>query len=372
MSRHILAIDFRDPEHPDAGGSELHLESILLEALRRGYQVTWLVSGFPGAAPEKDYRGIRLIRRGNWWNFNLLVPCLLRSALIRPSPDLIIENVNKVPFLAPCFTRVPVSVVVPHLFGTTAFLETVPPIALYVCTLEALIPRIYRRSKFLAISASTRDDLVHRGIREESISVVPCGIDLGVYRLGNEGKARNPTILYVGRLRRYKGLDWMIRAFPRVRASFPDAIFQILGRGPHQTTLQRLAANLSLANAVQFLGYLPQQEKVRLLQAAWILVQPSRKEGWGLSVQEAGACGTAVVAADSPGLCDSVKAGETGLLVPNGDEERLANSLVQLIGDPERRNQLARAGREWASRFRVEEASRISLDVLLAPLGPGL
>jgi glycosyltransferase involved in cell wall biosynthesis len=363
---HLLAINFRDPAHPEAGGAELHLEEILLEALRRGWRVTWLASGFRGAEREATHRGMRIVRRGDWWNFNLLVPGVLRREFSSPAPDLVVEDINKAPCFTPWWTRARVAAIVPHLFGATAFLEASPPVAAYVVLLEALIPLAYRKARFLAISESTRDDLVRRGIGAARVRVVHCGMDHETYRLeAAAGKSAEPTILFLGRLRRYKGVDWVLRVLPRVRERAPDARLVVVGEGPFHAELERRARRLGVREAVEFRGFLPRAEKVRALQRAWVLVQPSPKEGWGLTVVEAGACGTAVVAADSPGLRDSVRPDETGLLVPYGDDGRLADALVRVLGDAALRARLETAGRTWAGRFSWPDSARRSLDALL-------
>jgi len=363
--RHLLAVNFRDPAHPEAGGAELHLEEILLEAVRRGWRVTWLAAGFPGGRADDEHRGMRIARRGTWWNFNFVVPGVLRREFAAPAPDLIVEDINKVPCLTPWWTAAPVAAIVPHLFGATAFRETAPPLALYVVALEALIPGVYRGSRFLAISESTRDDLVRRGVPAARVSVVHCGLDHETYRTAPEvAKSPRPTLLYVGRVRRYKGIDWLLRALRRVRLRIPDARLQVVGDGPHLAEARLIAAQLGLAPSVEFLGFLPRAEKVRRMQEAWAVVQPSPKEGWGLTVVEAGACGTAVVAANSPGLRDSVKDGVTGLLVPHDDDEKLADALARVLEDAPLRERLAAGGVEWAARFRWDDCARRSLDAL--------
>ncbi|MBI5709571.1 MAG: glycosyltransferase family 4 protein [Candidatus Eisenbacteria bacterium] len=369
-ARHLVAVNFRDPAHPEAGGAELHLEEILLEAVRRGWRVTWLASGFPGGAREAEHRGMRVLRRGAWWNFNWVVPRVLAGELASPPPDLVLEDINKVPCLAPLWTRAPVAAVVPHLFGTTAFREADLVSACYVQLLEALIPPVYARASFLAISESTRDDLVRRGLRRERVAVVHCGLDHSSYRHDPAvAKATEPTIVFIGRLRRYKGVDWVMRAMPRVRARVPRARLEVIGDGPFAPGLRRAARALGVEHAVTFRGFLPGAGKVRALQSAWVLVQPSPKEGWGLTVVEAGACGTAVVAADSPGLRDSVRRDETGLLVPFGDDAALADALARVLEDGALRGRLERAGREWAARFSWPECARRSLDALLQGAG---
>lgn len=364
--RRLLAVNFRDPAHPEAGGAELHLEHILLEAQRQGWEVTWLVSGFKGGPPESEHKGMRVVRRGDWWDFNLLVPGVLRREFSGANqPDLVVEDINKVPCFCAQWTKAPVAVIVPHLFGHTAFREANPLIATYVVTLEKLIPAAYARSPFLVISESTRDDLIARGVRRERITVVHCGLDHERYRHDPAvGKSPEPTIVYVGRLRRYKGISWVMRALPRVRERVSDARLVVIGEGPDHSRLLHEARTLGVSNAVSFRGFLPWREKVRTMQEAWCVVQPSPKEGWGLTVVESGACGTAVVAADSPGLRDSVRRDETGLLVPYDDDAAMSGALLRVLEDAALRERLADAGRAWAARFRWDECARRSLAAL--------
>jgi glycosyltransferase involved in cell wall biosynthesis len=145
----------------------------------------------------------------------------------------------------------------------------------------------------------------------------------------------------------------------------PGARLVVVGDGPYLPELTRTARRMGIEHAVEFAGFLPLAEKVRRLREAWVLVQPSPKEGWGLTVVEAGACGTAVVAADSPGLRDSVRDGETGLLVPWGDDARLADALARVLEDRALRQRLGAAGIAWAGRFQWPECGRRSLDALL-------
>lgn len=365
-ARHLLAVNFRDPAHPEAGGAELHLEEILLEAVRRGWKVTWLASGFRGAPSEGEHRGMRIVRRGDWYDFNIAVPGVLRREFSGANtPDLIVEDINKVPCFCAQFSKAPVAVIVPHLFGTTAFREAHPAIASYVVALEWMIPRAYALSRFLAISESTRDDLVGRGVPRGRIQVVHCGLDHTRYKLDPAvPKSVAPTLVFVGRLRRYKGLDWVLRSLPAVLDKVPDLRMGIIGDGPWQDALTRQAIKHGVSHAVDFHGFLPFAEKVKRMQAAWAVVQPSPKEGWGLTVVEAGACGTAVVAADSPGLRDSVRRDETGLLVPYNDDAALASALTRVLTDAPLRERLADAGVQWASRFQWDDCARRSLDVL--------
>jgi glycosyltransferase involved in cell wall biosynthesis len=361
----ILAFNWRDPEHPEAGGAELHLLEILRRAVRDGDRAVWLAERFPGAPETATVQGIEIHRAGSWYNAHLALGALYRDRFRRERFDLVLEDINKVPFYAPLYARAPVLAIVPHLFGATVFREATPPVAALVWAHESLIPLVYRRTPFLAISESTRDDLVARGIDAKRVSVVRCGLtqeDYGI-RVPPEAR-RDPVIVFVGRLRRYKGAQLAVRALPRVLARVPEATLRIVGDGPYRPTLEALAHREGVAGRVQFLGAVSSAAKVDALNAAQVALAPSPKEGWGLTVIEANACGAPVVASRSPGLVESVRDAETGLLVPHGDVPALADAIVRLLTDAPLRLRLAAEGVRWAHTFDWETCYRESMSVM--------
>jgi glycosyltransferase involved in cell wall biosynthesis len=346
----------------------VHLHEILKRWQARGHRVTWLASSFPGGAPEVEIDGIRVLRRGHWYDANHALPAAYKRELSGERFDAVIEDINKLPFFAPRWADAPVLAVVPHLFGTTVFDETGPLQALYVMAHEALLPSIYRKTRFLAISDSTRDDLMTRGIARERISVVNCGLDHARYT-PSAPKASHPTVVFVGRLRRYKGVDVLLDAFAEVRRNLPEARLWIVGDGPHRAALERRAQRLGLGDAAQFFGFVPAAEKVARLSAAHVSACPSPKEGWGLTVVESNACGTAVVASRSPGLIDSVKDGETGLLVTHGDTRALAAALSRVLTDAPLRARLEERGQTWSRTFTWERCAEEAFGVLEQVVG---
>ena len=361
----VLAFNWRDPAHPEAGGAELHLSEILTRAVRDGDEVTWLAERFPGSKEEDDYRGIRILRKGSWYNAHLALGDLYRRRLRGERFDLVLEDINKVPFFTPRYVDAPVLAVVPHLFGAAVFQEASPLVGAVVWAHESLIPHVYRGIPFLAISESTRDDLVRRGIPRSSIDVVRCGLDQDAYEVLIPPERREePVIAFVGRLRKYKGAQYLIRALPRVLGRVPSARVEIVGDGPYREALESLARRLGIGDRVAFLGPLPHRGKVEALNRALVAVAPSPKEGWGLTVIEANACGTPVVASRSPGLIESVKDGETGILVPHGDVTALADAIADLLQDRARRLAMAEAGLRWARGFTWERCYRESRAVM--------
>jgi len=315
----------------------------------RGHRVTLFASRFPGSTQFDAYDGIDVVRYGSWYNANFMLPQALRAYLQRERVDLILEDINKIPFLLPWYTDVPIMPIIPHLFGATVFRETNPVFGAYVYLWERLIPRVYRNNRFAVISPSTRDDLVARGISRDSVDVVLCGLDHATYRVlpGSE-RSHRPTIIHFGRLRKYKGVDIVLLAFAKIRETLPDARLVIVGDGPGLPALRHLAGRLHLGDSVDFTGHLPTAELVASLNRVHLFLNASPKEGWGLTVVEANACGVPVVASDRPGLRDSVLHERTGYLVPYGDVGAFARRAVEILGNPDLWRRFSAAGMEWA------------------------
>jgi len=357
----ILLVNWNDRQNPHAGGAEIHLHEIFGRLAHDGHHIDLITSGWPGAAPEVDLDNMRVQRVGGRHTFALLARGAVRRALRRTGGagyDVVVEDINKLPLFLPNLTALPICAVVPHLFGTTAFAEASWPMATAVWTAERGIPWAYRRAAFHVISNSTRDDLVTRGIAADRIAVIYPGIDAAWYRPDPQvPRATCPTFLYVGRLKRYKGVDIALRALALARARGVAAELLVAGTGDDRARLEALTRSLRLEPAVRFLGYVSEEDKRRLLRSAWAVVFPSPKEGWGISNVEAAACGTAALASDSPGLRETVRHGETGFLVPHGDAGALAERLIALAQDAGLVERLGAAARTFAAPLTWDRAA---------------
>ena len=351
----LLVINWLDRENPLAGGAETHLHEIYGRLAQRGHDVTLLCSGWDGCAPRTTLDGIAVVRVGTRWDFALHVVSAYR-ALRRAAPfDIVVEDINKLPLFTPLWVRERVDVVVPHLFGWTAFREASWSVAGTVVAAERLIPLVYRRCDFTAISESTRSDLLARGVAVERTQVIYCGIDSAAFTPAPEERSPTPVIAYVGRLRRYKGVELILQAVARMRER--TVTVEIAGTGEDRPRLEALAASLDLKQRVRFLGFVSEADKSALLRRAWIVSLTSPKEGWGITNLEAAACGTPVVASDSPGLRESVLDGRTGFLVKHGDVTALADAYDRITADPALVTRLGTAGRAFAESFTWESAA---------------
>jgi len=361
----ILAINWQDRKNPLAGGAEVHLHEILSRLGAQGHQITLLCSRFAGAASAEEYDCLRVVRRGGRETFNWGVHHWTRELLRAQSYDVIIDDINKIPFYTPRYSPLPVLGIVHHLFGAAIFRQINPLAAAYVCFMESLVPRYYRNSSLMVVSASTRDDLVRRGMAAQRIAVVHNGIDQGRYCPDPAvEKAAEPLVAYVGRLKKYKSIEHLFMALTRITGEFPTVTVQIVGAGDDEPRLRRAAATLGVANRVVFTGFADFDRKIDIMRRAWVVVCPSMKEGWGLTNIEANACGTPVVCADVPGLRDSVRAGETGLLYPYGDIAALAERMARVLSDHSLRAHLSQGALDWAQHFSWDNAARLTEGIL--------
>ena len=354
----ILTVNWQDLENPHAGGAEIHLFEIFGRLAQGGHRVRMVCSGWDGSPATARIRGIEVHRAGRRNSFALLGRRAVRRAVAAERPDIVVEDINKLPLFLASVTDLPFCVLVPHLFGGTAFQEAPWPMAATVWLAERPLARAYARAGFHAISESTRDDLVRRGVKADRIRVIHPGVDGERFSPSSaEPRSAEPRFLYVGRLKRYKGIDLAIRALALARRSRPDLRLDIAGTGDHRPALERLTAQLQQGDAVTFHGFLSEERKIALLRSTWANLFPSPKEGWGITVVEAAACGTPSLASDSPGLRDSVRHTETGYLVPHGDVQALSARMLELAGNPALVAQLGAAARRFAERLSWERAA---------------
>jgi glycosyltransferase involved in cell wall biosynthesis len=361
----ILVVNWQDRLNPLSGGAEIHLHEVFGRLAQWGQDVTLLTSGFPGGLPLQVVDGITVHRVGSRMTFGLMVPAYFKRSWVAGRFDVIVEDLNKVPVFMPLLSRSPVVLLVHHLFGATAFREAAFPLAAATWLLERAVPWVYRGLDVIAVSLSTAKDLRDRGLEGPEVSIVPNGVDLERFSPDPAvPKAADPTILYLGRLKRYKRVDLILRATAILKASLEGVQLLIAGKGDQEAELRALSSKLGLGETVSFLGYVSEEEKIRLLRSAWVHALTSPKEGWGISALEAAACGTPTVASDSPGLRDAVQDGQTGYLVPHGDVGALAGALSGVLSSPVERKEMGRKARTFAEGYSWEASARQMLVLL--------
>lgn len=346
----ILVLNWRDINHPRAGGAEVRLHNVYERLVEAGHSVTLVVSKFPGSQTKEDLNGIQVVRIGNdlthpikaWWYCRKILTNF----------DHLVEDFNKLPYLSPLWKGNTQSTIqMHHLWGRSIFQEGIGLTALLVWLSEKLLSVVYTKENFIVVSDSTSKELGAMSIPAKQIQVIHNGNSVKYTGLIPMALARKKQILWLGRLQKYKGILDALEAFAAIHPKNLDWNMIIAGDGPFRLECQKYAEKLNIADCVSFVGFVSQTEKEKLLLESYVLLQTSYKEGWGLTVIEAGQYGLPVIANSAPGLVDSVKEGKNGLLYDFGCVEGLATSIQSLIDNPLTWESLSIGGVQWAQNF---------------------
>lgn len=360
----VVVLNWRDLRHPDGGGSERYIETIARGLVERGHEVTVHCADHGRAPRDEVVAGVRYRRRGGRATVYLrgVLPLLSR----RRRPDVVVDVSNGVPFFSPLVRPGPVVGVVHHVHREQWPVVVGGLAARVGWFLESRVaPPVYRRGPVVAVSPTTRRELLDLGYRED-VRVIHNGTDVPADTTEGTGPSATPLLAMLGRVVPHKRVDHALQVLARLRAEVPDLRLLVVGDGWGSDDARREAARLGVLDAVEFTGFVDEATKHRLLASAWVHLCPSLKEGWGLSVMEAAWHGVPTVAyADAGGLSDSVVDGRTGVLAHDLDD--LVARTRELLADPGGRAEMGRAARAHARSFTwertVEEMESLLLEV---------
>lgn len=201
------------------------------------------------------------------------------------------------------------------------------------------------------ISSPLRERVAALGVDPARVTVVPMPFDQAVFRDHDTGPRDPGLLLFVGRFIERKGAEYALRALAALRGEGRPLALKLAGWGAQRSELERLARDLGVADAAEFLGAVPAGEVARLYAKAAVLLMPAvtdwkgEQEGFGMVLVEAMRSGLPVVASRSGGIPDVVRHGETGLLVPERDPAALAGAVARVLDDPALAARLAAAAR---------------------------
>lgn len=341
----FLFISWRDLSHPNAGGSEVVVDRLIMELARRGHESA-LICGGP-----IEPRPYPVVDAGGTFGQYLKAPWLARRYR---DYDVLVDVVNGVGFNSPLWWRGPRMCFFHHVHNEQWRRHFPPLVARAGWFAEReLLPRLYRTTEFVTISPSTAHDLQEIGVRADQIHLVHIGLD---DELVAEPGALSPEPLFVvlGRLQPNKGVDRVLDAWAKVQPVIGGRLV-IIGEGPERAALE--ARGLP---GVEWPGRVSDEEKQALLGSAWLLVHGAHREGWGIVIIEAAAQRTPAIAFDGPGVRDAIVDGETGVLA--ADVSGFAESWVELSRDTERRLAMGEAARQRAAGFTWSAAADDLLD----------
>jgi glycosyltransferase involved in cell wall biosynthesis len=355
---HILILSDRDWTHPQGGGTGTNLFAQAARWLRWGHRVSVISCSYPGASACERIGDLTLHRVGG--RSTVFPRAILRQwrGLV-PDADVVLEVVNGITFLTPIWCRTPRVTLVHHIHRNHFVREMGPKGHLAALMLETLPLRLlYRRTQFLTISQASSRDIVRHGIDPARIEISYLGVEQAAFGPDPAVRAPEPTLLYLGRLKRYKRIEVVLD----VLAANPGAVLELAGDGDHRDALEAEIDARGLRDRVRIHGHVSEERKLELYRRAWVNVTTSSAEGWGLSVTEAGACATPSAALRLGGLAEAIDDGRTGVLAE--DPAELAMKVGRILADPQLRDALGRAAQARACEFTWDATARRTLELL--------
>ncbi|MEO6794928.1 MAG: glycosyltransferase family 4 protein [Mycobacterium sp.] len=369
--RSVLLLCWRDTGHPQGGGSETYLQRIGAELAAGGVAVTLRTARYPGAPRYEVVDGVRISRRGGPYTVYLWALAVMAAARIgigplrEVRPDAVIDTQNGLPFLARLIYGRRVAMLVHHCHREQ-WPVAGPALSRIGWLVESrLSPWLNRRNQYLTVSLPSARDLIELGVGAERIAVVRNGFDKAPLPTLTSPRAETPRVVVLSRLVPHKQIEDALDAVAALRARVPGLHLDVIGGGWWGDRLMAHAAALGITEAVTFHGHVDELTKHQLVQQAWVHVLPSRKEGWGLAVIEAGQHGVPTIGyRASGGLSDSIVDGVTGLLVDDRDE--LVEQLYRLLVDAVSREQLGAKAQDRSGEFSWRQSADGLREVLEA------
>lgn len=355
----ILIFNWRDITHPWTGGAEVYIHEIGKRLVNMGHDVTLFCGEYLGCEKESIIDGIKIIRKGGQYSIYLYAPIMYLLKL-RNKYDIIIDCENGIPFFTPIFTRKSKICVMHHIHKDIFSIERPFYIAWLGKFLEGyLMPMVYRGTEFIAVSPSTKKEIIELGINKDKIKLIFNGMN-GQF-IPDWNKKKKNLVVYIGRDKRYKQLDHLVKAFRIVKNEISDAKLIIAGRG-NFSEVKELSDELNLDTELH--REIDEDQKLDILQKANVFVTPSMKEGWGITVIEANRCGTPAIAYNVSGLRDSIVNNESGLLVESGNIEEIAAAIIKVLKENEFQEKLSKNAFEWSKNFSWDKSAKEFDDII--------
>lgn len=361
----ILIFNWKDLKHPQAGGAEFITETAARHWAGAGHEVTLFTALVEGQPDRAIVEGVEIIRRGGrlgvYWQAYLYWK---REGYLKH--DLVIDEINTVPFFTPLYVKGPASWV-PY-FNQLAreiwFAQLPPPLSWLGYLLESLYLKLYISKPAVTISKSSGETLKDVGF--PSYKLWPMFVDLPARKTFTPAPKSlfdKPVILYFGSLRTMKGVDAIICAFDEFQKTHPSALLRIAGGGSaaDRDRLKRYVQMYGLEQSVQFLGRIAEKDKAKLFDECTLVTMASRREGWGLVITEAAVRCRPGVGYNTYGTKDAIIDGETGHLAKTMDHEGLANAWRETLKSLQHYEKLSRKAWKTATALSSQEAAQIFL-----------
>ncbi|MGZ5486676.1 MAG: glycosyltransferase family 4 protein, partial [Nitrososphaeraceae archaeon] len=353
----ILIFSWKDIKTPFAGGAEVYTYEISKRLVKKGHDVTLVTPRFTNCSNSEIIDGIKIIRYGGKYTLFLRAKYYYRKYLKQENFDIIIDQINTVPFFTTSYiSNKKVVCLIYQLSREFWFREIKFPInflGYYFFELAWL--KRYRKFPTITISQSTKSDL--EKINFKNINIVPVGISAPIFPQMKTNKNNGElTLVYLGRLTKTKKTFDVLKAFEIVNEKYPNIKLSIIGDGYLKKNLMKYANSMKYGSNITFHGFLNEKEKFTILSNANLLVVSGVREGWGMVVTEANSVGIPAIGYNIPGLRDSIIDGKTGLLCETNPED-MAKKIVEFFKDKILQEKLAKEALEYSHKFTWDKST---------------
>lgn len=364
--RKILWLTWKDKKNPASGGAEVVNQEIAKKLAEDGHQVVFIVAGFPKSKKEEIIDGYKIIRVGNRWSVYLQAYKYYKKHF-QGWADLVIEEINTIPFFAKFYTKEKNILFIHQLCREIWFYQIFFPLSFIGYILEPIYLWLLSDRKAITVSESTKKDLMRFGFKAKNIRIISEGIEIEpVKDLDVITKFKKPTILALGAIKAMKRTDHIIRSFEIAKQKMPQLKLKIagVGFGRYYHKIIKLIKKSPYQKDIEYLGKVSLDDKIKLMQKCHLILVTSVKEGWGLIVTEANSQGTPAVVYDVDGLRDSVKDNKTGLIVRKNTPKYLARRIVELAEDEKKYARLQKAAWKWSKSINFDNCYKKFLEVI--------
>ena len=369
----ILILNWRDVKHPDAGGAELHVQEIASRWARLGHEVTLFCSSFHGSPEQEMIGGVRVCRSGSKYTIYLSSIRKLISTRRSGGFDVIFESINTIPFFSPLFSKCPVVGQIYSIENRSVLFHEMKwymlPMAAVAYAISSMIPRIYKKCHVTTISQSSKEALVKSGFEEKKVHVAYPGVSslwMKIVGVDNrEFKENRPetTIVYLGRVKKYKGIQDILRAIPEIKREIPNIKLRIVGRGDFEQDLREIVKSLGIQDYIEFCGFVSEEHKAEILKSSSLYVCTSLDEGgWTIAAVEAMSAGVPVLVSESQK--DVVNDGKNGVLLASADPKVIAREVVTMLSDKSNWEIYSSNAKQFSKQFTWENTANATLCVL--------
>ncbi len=359
---HIHMLGWRDLDDDEAGGSEVHAHNIAAIWTQSGLRVTMRTSHSVGRPSTAVREGYSVSRKAGRYGVFLRSPLSEITGRLGPC-DGLIEIWNGMPFWSPLWWRGPRAIWLHHVHGPMWGQSLPAPLAAVGVTLEERIaPKLYRHQPIVTLSESSRDELIgDLGFDDDKVTVITPGVD-PFFTPGGR-RSETPLVVAVGRLTPVKDFPRMVRIMAGVHERVPDARLVIVGEGYERQRIVDEIERHGASHYIELAGRVSDEELRDLYRSAWAAASASTREGWGMTLTEAAACGTPTVATDISGHADAVAAGRSGLLGTTDAE--LVGLLSDVLSDEALRTRLQEGALARAAELTWEHTAIANFEVLV-------